>query len=96
MQLNTPKAYCVPGIVLSGKTQAFLEEVAWAVPALTHSSPSVHVCQAPVSQEAEAQARPCHPLARSLSPRFCPRSTAYGRLRSDDSTGLGASACPTR
>lgn len=94
MQLNILKASCVPGLVLSGKTQAFLEEAARAAPALTHFSPSVRDCQAPAPQEAEAQARPCRPLARSLSPRFCPRSTAYGRLRSDDSTGLGASACP--
>lgn len=34
--------------------------------------------------------------ARGRSPRFCPRSTAYGRLRSGGSTGLGASACPAR
>lgn len=56
MQLNILKAYCVPGLVLSGKTQAFGEEVTWAAPALTHSSPSVRLCQAPVPQEAEAQA----------------------------------------
>ena len=41
----------------------------------------------------KAQTRP---PARGHSPRFCPRSTAYGRLRSGGSTGVGASACPSR
>lgn len=88
MKLNIPKAYYVPGLVLSGKTQAFLQEVARATPALTHSSPSVRACQAPAPEEAEAQARRCRPWARSLSARFCPRSTACGRLRRHQIRGL--------
>lgn len=45
---------------------------------------------------AKAQTRPHRPPTHGRSPRFCPRSTAYGRLRSGGSTGLGASACPSR
>lgn len=56
-------------------------------------TPAVRPARArlPAPQEAEAQAR-----SRRRSPRFCPRSTAYGRLCSSGSTGLGAFARPTR
>ena len=90
------KASCVPGLVLSGKTQDFGEEVTRAAPALTQSLPSVSACQAPVPQEKEAQAQLCSTSACSHSPMFCSRSTAHGQHCLDHSTGLGASACPSR
>lgn len=62
-----------------------------------HTSPAFHSARARLRlpQGAEAH-RPCGASVCSRSPRFCPRSTAYGRLLSDGSAGLGASACLTK
>lgn len=60
-----------------------------------HTAHTVHTARARLRLPAAAKAQ-TRPPARGHSPRFCPRSTAYGRLRSGGSTGVGASACPSR
>lgn len=93
------RAQCAPGLAQSGEARAFFptpsEKVATASAALTDPPPRARA-RIPRPQEAEGQPRSSCLSARSRSPRFCPRSTAYGRLCSGGSTGLGASTCPTR
>ena len=57
--------------------------------------PPIHTARARLRLPGAAKAQTRPPVS-GHSPRFCPRSTAYGRLRSGGSTGVGASACPSR